>query len=300
MSGSLAEQLARDELACDELACDEIACDESGAEGENLTDGCTDVFAHASVRMTVAAAADCVAEVRARIGSPATQYKANHLLRDRSRPVLTWLLGPSGPLSHRGHVVLVEKSFLLVTRLAQTLTGGNVADGASARLALAIYTGSQARLGPQRWQAALTRLNAALRGESGLLPRLDPLFPAVVLTAGYWSAGAAPVTLVHDRHTTLWPARVARLAELSAGGLAGLRQVDSRCDPRVQVADFLAGTARSIASAELAGRGDAELTALLRPYVDGRSVWGEQRSRDRLTGPCPCPRPSPCATSPCR
>ncbi|MDH6622390.1 hypothetical protein M2271_000177 [Streptomyces sp. LBL] len=35
---------------------------------------------------------------------------------------------------------------------------------------------------------------------------------------------------------------------------------------------------------ELNGRGDPPLTALLRPYVDRASVWGDERSR---VGPAP-------------
>jgi hypothetical protein len=64
--------------------------------------------------------------------------------------------------------------------------------------------------------------------------------------------------------------------------LVGLRLADSAADARVQVADFLAGVARKIASDELNRRGDAELTALLRPYVDPCSVWGDERSWSRL------------------
>jgi len=50
-------------------------------------------------------------------------------------------------------------------------------------------------------------------------------------------------------------------------------QVDSRTDPRVQVADLLAGVARKVAADELLGRRDPNLTALLRPYVDSASRW---------------------------
>jgi hypothetical protein len=53
--------------------------------------------------------------------------------------------------------------------------------------------------------------------------------------------------------------------------------VDSRTDPRVQVADLLAGVARKVAADELLGRSDPDLTALLRPYVDPASRWCQQR-----------------------
>jgi hypothetical protein len=58
------------------------------------------------------------------------------------------------------------------------------------------------------------------------------------------------------------------------GALTGLRFVDSRTDPRVQVADFVAGVARKAASEVLDDRGDAGLTALLGPYPDPFSIWG--------------------------
>jgi hypothetical protein len=75
------------------------------------------------------------------------------------------------------------------------------------------------------------------------------------------------------------------LSHSARGRLAGLTLVDSTVDPRVQVADILAGTARKIASDELNDRGDAELTALLRPYVDPHSIWGDDRSWALLEPP---------------
>jgi hypothetical protein len=50
------------------------------------------------------------------------------------------------------------------------------------------------------------------------------------------------------------------------------------------VADLLAGVTRKAASDELAGHGDAPLTALLRGYVDRSSLWCEQESWARLLG----------------
>jgi len=72
--------------------------------------------------------------------------------------------------------------------------------------------------------------------------------------------------------------------------LQGLRLVDSRGDARVQLADFLAGIARVIASDELNERGDPHLTALLRPYVGASSVRGDDRSAALLLPPNLSPR----------
>jgi hypothetical protein len=110
-------------------------------------------------------------------------------------------------------------------------------------------------------------------------PPVDPLIPAIVRAVAHWSAGGQPVSIVHDRQNTLSAERIAQLSELAGGGrLAGLRFGESHSEPRVQLADILAGTVRKIASDELDGRGDAQLTVLLRPYLDPYSIWGDARS----------------------
>ncbi|WP_113702080.1 DUF3800 domain-containing protein [Nonomuraea lactucae] len=133
-----------------------------------------------------------------------------------------------------------------------------------------------------------------LAGGPPAIPALDPLVPAIVQAVAHWGAGGNPVSIVHDRQTLLTEERVTRLRRLlaaprpappghpPAGWLAGLRLVDSRSDPRVQLADLLAGAARQIAEEELGGLGDEELTALLRPHVLASSVWGDARSRPLL------------------
>ncbi len=298
----------------------EIACDESGSEGENLLGGETDVFAHAGVRMSGPAAAACVREIRARIGSPAVEYKSNHLLRAKDRAVLEWLLAPDGPLAGRGHVHLTGKTFFAV-RAAVTL----LAEDGTETMARTLHRAGPAAFGAARWEFFLTAFTSVLRlkprrgvttspeeffalvdalagvpGEAGeivarfrggaervaayrarlasdpgLVPVLDPLVPAVIHTVRHWSTGGTPVALVHDEQLALTPERVLQLKATLGPRLAGVRFVDSRSDARVQIADFLAGVARRIASDELNGRGDPGLTALLRSFVDAGSVWDE-------------------------
>ncbi|MFF3332399.1 hypothetical protein ACFYWX_23030 [Streptomyces sp. NPDC002888] len=309
----------------------EVACDESGSDGENLTGGNTDVFAHASVRLTVEFAAEQVREIRRRIRSPAEEYKANHLLREKHRAVLEWLLSPSGPLHGHAHVHLTEKAFYVVDRAVDLLLG----DGTQA---VVLYREGRRTFGDEGWREFLEAANQMLRvryygdpdtpvdaffrtvdslvrahsgsdaaivlgrlaearpravsyraritnGPGLLIPVLNPLLPAIVRTAAHWSAGCPPVTLVHDRQNMLTPDRIAWIEEtarLHGVRLAGFRLVVAREDPRVQLADFLAGIARKIASDELNGRGDPVLSALLRPYVGAASVWGDEHSWSRL------------------
>ncbi|MEU6253754.1 hypothetical protein [Streptomyces sp. NPDC047043] len=310
----------------------EVGCDESGSDGENLTGGNTDVFAHASVRLPVDSAAGHVQEVRDRIRSPASEYKANHLLREKHRAVLEWLLAPEGPMHGAAHVHLTEKAFFVVDRATDLLLGESAP-------ALVLFREGRRVFGDEQWQEFLEAANQLLRvrndGEpsqpadvffrtvddlrrahSGtdvapvlerlaatrsradsyraailagptLVPVLNPLLPAILRTAAYWSADGRPVHLVHDRQNMLTPERIAWIEEtarLSGIGLDGMRLVQARLDPRVQLADFLAGIARKLASDELNRRADPALTALLRPYVDTASVWGDEAGWALLGG----------------
>ncbi|GAA2588315.1 hypothetical protein GCM10010435_78350 [Winogradskya consettensis] len=110
----------------------EIACDESGYEGEKLIDTTTDVFAHAGVRLGTDVAAACLAELRRRIRSPATEYKATHLLREKHRAVLVWFLGPSSPLFRNAHVYLIDKVYFALGKLTDVMTSEPVAAGLAA------------------------------------------------------------------------------------------------------------------------------------------------------------------------
>jgi hypothetical protein len=256
----------------------EIACDESGSEGDNLIGGVTDVFAHASVHLSVESAGACVQEIRDRIRSPALEYKANHLLREKQRSVLVWLLGPASPMYRHARVHLTEKAFFLLGKIIELAGGGS--DGQ----ARAVYREGPLRLGSPQWETLLKSFNAMMRARNRELlhrpdgiPTLDLLVPAIVRAVDHWGTDG-PVSIVHDQQNLLNEDRIAELKAILGDRLAGLRLVDSRSDARVQIADFLAGVARKIASEELNGRGDAELTALLRPYVDPRSIWGDDRS----------------------
>jgi hypothetical protein len=111
-----------------------------------------------------------------------------------------------------------------------------------------------------------------------LTPLLEPLIPALTRAVHFWGSGAQTISVVHDEQSALTPERIADIARTFAashpgGHLSGVRLVDSRGDPRVQLADFVAGIARRLASEALKGRHDAELLSLLRPLIDSESVW---------------------------
>lgn len=237
-----------------------IVCDESGYEGEKLIGTTTVYFAHASVSLTEAAAEACMQELRERIRSPATRYKANHILREKHRAVLRWFLGPQSPAGPAdAQVFLIHKEFYLITRLVT----GNADE---------FYESGRSR---SDWSRFVGVANELMRGRTEVpvhTPDLDPIIPALVRAVSV----RGEVGVIHDRQRTLTPQRVARIAELAgrAGGtLTGLSFAASHDDPRVQVADVLGGAARRIAQ-----DGDPGLLGMLEPYIDAGSILPSRRT----------------------
>jgi len=111
--------------------------------------------------------------------------------------------------------------------------------------------------------AVLTRLGD---DDRSIPPPLEPMLPALAETVLFWSGGQRQVLVIHDEQSALTAGRLRRLQQVLADGtgsspagagqaralpagvspLAGLVTVDSRDDPRVQVADLLAGMARRL------------------------------------------------------
>ena len=121
-----------------------------------------------------------------------------------------------------------------------------------------------------RVEAVLLRL---INDDRTIPPPLEPLVPALAETALFWSAGQRSVAVVHDEQSALTRHRVARLRTYLADAvspapppLLTLTQVDSKADPRVQVADLLAGIARHLTTRPAT----PQLAELLAPYLNGQ------------------------------
>ena len=116
-----------------------------------------------------------------------------------------------------------------------------------------------------------------------LTPLMEPLLPALNRTVHYWGEYTQTLSVVHDEQSALTPERIADMATAFAASHSGhqlseVRLVDSRREPRVQLADFVAGIARRLAADELKGRADPEIITLLGPLIDHESVWAEPSS----------------------
>ncbi|MEV0900329.1 hypothetical protein [Actinoplanes sp. NPDC049802] len=229
----------------------EIACDESGYEGERLIGSTTALFAHASVLLSEPAA--ILAELRARVRSPATQYKANHLLREKNRPVLDWFLSESGPMHGNGRVFLLDKRTFVREAVREAL-GVELPDSG---LALGNEV-LRARGRPDGDLPGGAEFREWLAADPVGRSVLDPLVPALVAAVRYWG----PVAVAHDRQTQLPPRRVDLVRERCGGDLLGLRFLDAGSHPQIQLADMLAGTVR-----HLAENGGPRSRELIAPYL---------------------------------
>lgn len=147
-----------------------------------------------------------------------------------------------------------------------------------------------AGLSRARVQGVLTRLFA---DDPSIPPPLEPMLPALAETVLFWSGDDRRQVLVtHDEQSALTAGRLRRLQQVLADGagsvppagagetgpaptgispLAGLLMVDSRDDPRVQVADLLAGMTRRLP--EIVDDGP------LQPFVSPTSLRDPQPRR---------------------
>ena len=136
-------------------------------------------------------------------------------------------------------------------------------------------------LGRARMWAVLTRLSD---DDRSIPPPLEPMLPALAETVLFWSDGGRRVLVIHDEQSALTAGRLSHLQQVLADAapwsptgadqadappirlspLAGLVTVDSRDDPRIQVADLLAGMARRLPGAVDDGP--------LRPFVSPTSL----------------------------
>ncbi|GAA1161171.1 hypothetical protein GCM10009630_69350 [Kribbella jejuensis] len=274
----------------------EIACDESGFSGTNLLDPASPVITHASVDLDVPAAAELIGVLGHRRRSeyksnqllrpeqrPALEWLLEELrghahvhLIDKTAYVAARVLelfteepsygwGTSFGTDHSGVVDLLRHrtAFLAAfVDLTRTKRVRLMDHAAVDRFFATMPTDVPALRALTRARVELV-MQRLIDEDPELPPPLEPLVPALAATVLHWSAGGRSLAVVHDEQSALTPGRVARLGAFLAARvhpppLRSFVQVDSRDDPRVQVADFLAGIAR---------RRTPDLDVLLEPYT---------------------------------
>lgn len=93
-----------------------VACDESGNDGENVLNGSSPVFVHASVTLSEEVAMNLMDEIRERTRTSAVELKSRVLLQERHGDTARWLLRHSA-LEQQASIHVTHKRFFLVTKL---------------------------------------------------------------------------------------------------------------------------------------------------------------------------------------
>lgn len=125
---------------------------------------------------------------------------------------------------------------------------------------------------------------------------LDPLQASLYDLARGWHATLqVPILIKHDQQTALTgPFTKTLLMVANVGSpasfdlpdvkfpLVGVHQVDSKADPRIQLADISAGYIRQIAESALSGKAEEKRLVQARQFVHHNSIWGHNDSWEQL------------------
>ncbi|QSR28764.1 hypothetical protein CFH99_24385 [Nocardioides aromaticivorans] len=138
-------------------------------------------------------------------------------------------------------------------------------------------------------------------GDDTTAPDLDPIVPGVVEAARHWYHLHRQHVVIHHDHQSIFTEQLIDQLihssnypmhefSLLTGGpvrLDAIHLVDSRDDPRIQVADWVAGFARSQAAAVLSS--GAAPHSGLRCLILPASPWSDAVSWEAMTGSPPPP-----------
>ncbi len=151
-----------------------------------------------------------IGEVHRLIGAKGGEYKSAELMRPRHRPVLRWLLDPSGPVAGVARVHLIDTRFFVLARVVDVLLGSGPVigtdlpgrDARSRQLALTLYRSGPEAYGARRWQEFLTGAANLFRTNNRWLPKrpVDIFYETVgTLADGQRQSGVAEVITLLER-----------------------------------------------------------------------------------------------------
>ncbi|ASN39196.1 hypothetical protein CGQ24_09315 [Arthrobacter sp. 7749] len=121
---------------------------------------------------------------------------------------------------------------------------------------------------------------------------LDPLETSLYQLALEWYARLKmPISILHDQQTALTKPIIERILVVANNGvplsakvhapkieLVDIKHMDSRTDPRIQLADISAGFCRQVAESALKGTENPENLEQVRHMVHYNSLWAHQPS----------------------
>lgn len=129
-----------------------------------------------------------------------------------------------------------------------------------------------------------------------LTKQLDPLQTSLFELANTWSRKLnKPIRIMHDAQNSLTE-HVMKMVMTAANekmppefnlpdrrlDLREIIHIDSKADPRIQLADIAAGFTRQVAESALKGSADKKRLAQIRGLVHFNSIWGDSKSWEHI------------------
>lgn len=129
-----------------------------------------------------------------------------------------------------------------------------------------------------------------------LTKNLDPLQTSLMELAYGWNQRLnRPIRIMHDAQKSLTEqvmkaVMTAATEEMPAEfnlpdrrcDLVGIEHIDSKADPRIQLADVAAGFTRQVAESALRGKAEKKRLAQVQRLVHIYSIWGDNRSWEQI------------------
>lgn len=128
------------------------------------------------------------------------------------------------------------------------------------------------------------------------LKTLDPLQTTLYQLALTWHRKLKqPLIIMHDEQTALTEPLLKMLLKVANDGtprgfnlpnykfpLVDVKHIDSKTDPRIQLADITAGFTRQVAESALAGTAEDKRLEQARRLVHFNSIWGDGKSWEQI------------------
>lgn len=128
------------------------------------------------------------------------------------------------------------------------------------------------------------------------IPSLDIMLPSLSELAFWWHKKLdRPIKLIHDKQTHLSRDMIRLLQVASNFGtpasynlsprrlaLSEVTSIDSKADPRIQLADITAGHCREAAEGTLQRQADVVKAEQLRRLIHGNSLWADEKSWEMI------------------
>lgn len=228
-------------------------------------------------------------------------YADGHNFYDGTAQRMVTALYELGPVDlGQEHWLSLVSAFTSLMREKQRKGEKETIDGFFEKLELALSTATNGKMKLVLTQLAATRQQVeefqADVAKGDLTKNLDPLQTSLMELAYGWSQQLQrPIKIMHDAQNGLTEKVMAAVTAAATKkmpanynlpsrnfDLRGIEHIDSKADPRIQLADIAAGFTRQVAEAALEGKAEERRLTQIQHLVHYNSIWGDHKSWEQI------------------